>query len=146
MKDIFKKIVRKLDLREYAPEMETEIQVWVNPPRRLVVECDGIMEAFRAVRVELQKLAEEAKDPENESAVVARGEQLGKQLNELGEAQMAVLAQLWSQGDDPATHWTTEEINALIERGMDTDPVLWPWMTHRTMLMIKTYRAGQKKV
>lgn len=151
MKDIFKKIVRPLDLREYAPEMETEIQVWVNPPRSLLVEDAGYTMAVGTVRkglIELTRLAEEADasgDPARIEDVRMQGRDLGGQLNELGSAQANILSQLWSQGEDPETHWSQDEVVALATRSADTDPALYLWLRRRTFEMISEYRAGQKK-
>ena len=53
------RIVRPLALAEYAPEMgETCIQVWVNPPRRLIEEHDGL---WADIVQAYQDLAEAAK-------------------------------------------------------------------------------------
>lgn len=147
MKDIFKKIVREIDLRDFAPELETEIQVWVNPPRSLLMENAGLDEAVRSIRSELEVMAaaaEPGKEPDE--ATRERGRELARRLEEIGNAQAGIFAQLWSQGSDPESRWTAEEIQALITRCLETDPALWGWLRGRTFRMITEYRAGQKKV
>jgi hypothetical protein len=154
MKDIFKKIVRPLDLREYALEMEAGIQVWVNPPRALLLEDAGLALAVGTLRKELAELARQAAeadaaggdDSEQRESVRAQGKELGSRINELGGAQANILSQLWSQGEDPETHWSLEEVLDLATRSADTDPALYLWLRSRTFAMISEYRAGQKKV
>lgn len=142
MKDIFKKIVRPLDLREYAAEMETEILVWVNPPRALLIENAGLAAAVGAIRDELRALTV---DTGEEEKARSRGAELARRLNEIGAEQAQILSQLWSQGTDPAAHWSTEEILDLATRCMETDPALYLWLRERTFQMIADHRAGQKK-
>lgn len=144
MKDIFKKIIRPLDLRSYAPEMETEIPVWVNPPRSLLAEIDGLALAVVSIRKELEEMA--GANPENEAQTRARGKELSRRLEEIGLAQAEIMARLWSQSEDPETHWSVEEVRELVEQASDTDPALWSWMRASTLQMIREYRAGQKKV
>ena len=55
-------------------------------------------------------------------------------------------AELWSQGQEPGTQWTAEDVKALIEgEAADTDPGLWRWLVRRTWEMIADHRAQQKK-
>jgi hypothetical protein len=126
--DIFKKITRKIDLREYAPEMETEIETWVNPPRGKLDAFDSLSAGVREAR-ELAKTDLEA---------------AGELLNELGRKQQEWLREMWSQGAE-TTRWTSEEIERLAAHCMENDPSLWQWLIARTLGLITDYRAGQKK-
>lgn len=143
------KIVRTLDLGEYAEEMRgTAVQVWVNPPRGLLMEYSGLAAAIVALRVDLQdvaRLADAAQGTEDKQAEIRlRAEPLAQRLDEIGRGQMEILAQLWSQGPED-TRWTVEDVQALVSQCADSDPALVPWLRERTMQMIAEYRAGQKK-
>jgi uncharacterized protein YydD (DUF2326 family) len=144
MKDIFKKIVRTLNLRDFAPEMEAEIQVWVNPPRAVLTEYSGLVEAVRSIRTELDSISAQLEDKQEAETGRQRAGELAQRLNEVGRAQMEIFAQLWSQGPEE-TRWTIQEIEQLVERAADTDPALWLWLCRRTLEMITAYRQGQKK-
>lgn len=134
------KIIRPLDLRGYAPEMEVELQVWVNPPRERMVVMSGLGAAAGQARRELSSAQGLA---EAEAAVAAR--QAAERLNQLGVEQMRWFAEIWSQGPDAETHWSLEEVRRLVEHAADTDPQLWAWMTARSLEMIREHRDGQKK-
>jgi hypothetical protein len=63
---------------------------------------------------------------------------------ELWGEMTAVFAELWSAGPE-GTHWSAEEIEALIDGMAETDPQLWPWLRKRTILMIREHREAVKK-
>lgn len=123
------KIVRTLGLAEYAPEFgEAALQVWVNPPLSLLKRYDALMgEIGRVVVGDL-------KDAEDREAI----------LRQLGDERMAWFAELWSQGDGE-THWTVEEVRALVDETTETDPGLFQWMTAQSFRMIKEHRDNAKK-
>lgn len=52
-------------------------------------------------------------------------------------------AEAWSQHADPATHWSAEDVRALIAH--ETDPALFVWLARRTREEIEAHRAGEKK-
>lgn len=121
------KIVRQLDLREYAEELTGEICVWVNPPRGKIGEVRGYLLAAR-------ELAAGGKD------VVA----LGEKLDALAEAEYGWFAEIWSQGAEE-TRWSVEEVRSLVAGAAETDPGLWNWLMRRTFEMIQAHRDGKKK-
>lgn len=134
MKDvIFKKVTRELDLREYTPEMETSIDVWVNQPKERLEEYRAMLVAGEAARGGL-----ESKDPDGvkESA---------KTLVSVGEQMIRWLAETWSQGTDAERHWSVEDVRKLLAHCNQFDPALWRWVTGETVRMIAEYRNGTKK-
>jgi len=130
MKISIPRIVKELSLSEYAPEMdEAVIEVWVNPPRELLARWDAQAAAVAEARTLL----------DNDPAAAAR------LLNELGQQQMEIMAELWSQAPDEAGHWTVEEVQALVAGAAETDPRLWSWLVRRTFELISEHREARKK-
>lgn len=65
-------------------------------------------------------------------------------LDEVG--LYAWIAEMWSQGQDPGTHWTADDVRALVSGDItDTDPGLWRWLMRRTWELIAEHRAQAKK-
>lgn len=116
-------IVRPLSLLDYAPEIDVTMQVWVNPPRALLMEYYDIL---------------------NTISSVIKQEQDADAADNAGFALMGWLAKVWSAGAED-TRWTAEDVAALWERCKDTDPALWAWVTSRTAEMIFEHRANAKK-
>ena len=116
MKITFPKIVREFQLSEYAPEVKGSIQVWVNPPVKVL---DELAEAFK----------DYAKDNGQEKA----------------ERFLSVVSVLLSQHSDPATHWTLEELQQLSEGAKETDPAFWWWFHNRILHEIQSHRMQLKK-
>lgn len=128
MKIAVPKIVKTLAVGEYAQELsEVRLQVWVNPPRSLLARHDALIERVGAA-------ARAGADEAGLSATVT----------ELWGEMTAVFAELWSAGPE-GTHWSAEEIEALIDGMAETDPQLWPWLRKRTILMIREHREAVKK-
>ncbi len=122
------KIVKLLNVGEYAPELEAvKICVWVNPPRALLLRHDAMIEGLvAAVRGSLEQEAGASVDP-------------------LRREMCAVFAELWSAGSEVETHWSAEAVDRLITEMADTDPQLWPWLRKRTLEMIREHRETAKK-
>ncbi len=126
--DIFK-IVKGLDLGEYAEEIRgTVVEVWVNPPVRVLNRHDELIDDVK--RVVRQALKEEG----------AEGGGLEKKLEGASAGLVEVFVELWSQGGE-GSRWTAEEIRELVE----TDPRMWIWLRKRSIEMIREHRAGVKK-
>lgn len=128
MKFDIPKIVRALDLQEYAPEWGSlQIQVWVNPPVRLLQEHDQVL-------LDVRQAIKDDVDPATAQAMI---EQAAKDM-------ARIFAELWSQGA-PETRWSADEIEHMVEETQSTDPRLWAWLRERTIEMIRDYRAAVKK-
>lgn len=116
MKFDFPKLTRELPLSEYAPEMSGVIQVWVNPPNKLLTD---LAEAFK---VYMDSKGQEGQD-----------------------VFLSLLSEILSQGAED-TRWTPEELKELYNRSSDTDPAFWFWFQDQILQRIGEHRAGQKKV
>lgn len=125
MKIEIPKIVQRLDLREYAAEMETEMEVWVNPPVR-------VMERWDELVIKNQPLPQ-APSPEGGKGDTERERELRK-----------ILVELWSQGKE-GTRWTEEDVERLERDAKETDPGLLKWMITRTWQMVFEHRLLAKK-
>lgn len=118
-------IVRTLSLAEYAPEMEVNLSVWINPPR-------AILQQYYSAALEIS----EALNGKTAGAVEA--------IEHAGAMVIGVLTEIWSRGPED-TRWSVADIIALQNNCMETDPALWSWMVSRTMEMIAEHRAQSKK-
>jgi hypothetical protein len=129
------KIVRALPLSEYAHEYgDAVMQVWVNPPKARTDEMRELLGWFDTALAEARK----CKDKE-------RREVLKNELNGLGERIGEWLAEIWSQGSDPLTRMSIEDVRALAETTQENDPGLYKYLVGRTWSMILDHRMGIKK-
>ena len=135
MKLLVKKIVRPLELAQYASELSGQtVQVWLNPTREMLKDRDQIFMDFAERQDAVEKAAE------------AERAELLKQFtdfmtNEFIDRNDEWFARLWSQHDDTSTHWTVAELKAL----NDQDPALYKWMKERSMSMFQEFRSAEKK-
>lgn len=136
MEILVHRLVRPLDLGAYASEHAgQQVWVWVNPSRM-----------FRQKRVALYtELAEHLRPP-----VPAEGELPAPTAPPAQDdlwrvtwerSLTAWFAELWSQGPDPATHWTVEQIDALD----GTDPRLVHWLTESSLALLTEFGEVKKK-
>ena len=130
------KILKQLELAQYAPEFgDAVIQVWVNPPRDMLRQYGELLGEMKRLQ-----------------AVIGIGDELNPDLvGQHAEALRSVhdhlkawFASVWSQGPDE-THWSEEDIGALLEHSNETDPGLWSWLVEQTMRLIGEHRKRQKK-
>jgi len=131
MKISIPKVVRAIRLSDYAPEFEDQaIGMWVNPPREKRLEFAGITERFAEVREQIAKTedADELKE-------------LFDRIKALGLEIYAWYADMWSQSDD---EWTGEEVKALAEAAINTDPGLWDFLQESSLDAMKEYRTRKK--
>jgi hypothetical protein len=137
MKFDIPKIVKVLNAGDYAAELEpVKIQVWVNPPRSLLVRHDEMIAKLAAAMSKRLELG-----AGNE---VDAGE-LAKEIEAVRGEMTAVFSELWSAGTDPERRWSAAEIDKLITGMFETDPQLWPWLRNRTIEMIREHRENVKK-
>jgi len=119
MKINFPKIVREIDLEEYAPEMAGQkISVWVNPPSADLVT---IGEKYKA-----------SVDEQNED----------KEKDE--KEYLNLMSILLSQGSEK-TRISTDDLKELQTSTAATDPAFWVWLQNRVIIEINDHRLGRKK-
>lgn len=131
------KIIKQVNLAEYAPEIDTSVDVWVNPPRAMMLEFYRLKALSQALSERLATVPEDAS--EQRMAI-------GKELNDVGIELVAWHAAIWSQGQDEERHWTADEVNQLIDETVNTDPMLWYWLMIQTQKLIAEHRSEIKKV
>ncbi len=153
------KIVRKLDLAGYAPELEgVSVEVWVNPPVGLIWKLFGLgsgadknnhhggqpSTGHRSGEDTEKNFGEEEKrdltpapslDP-LQGAEAAKGRER-RDEDAVGQERIEALAELWG--------WTVEEVLELVGATVGTDPRLFMWMAERTIGMVNEHRRGTKK-
>ena len=115
MKINFPRIVREVNLNEYAPELDGQkIFVWVNPPSKELAELDDLNKAY----VEDDK----ALDP-----------------------YLDKLSILLSQGSDEKAHCSRDDLKEIIEGTAETDPLFWNWLQVRIVREVNDHRLQRKK-
>lgn len=130
-------IVEPLQIAEYAPGSEAVVWVWLNPPTDVLREHGEIIRANADIKERIALI--EPDDQEKLDAIKA-------ELDALLERRLAWFAQVWSQGKDPATHWTLDEVRELRNRTADSDPQFFGWLCTKTLAMIGEHRNAQKKI
>lgn len=135
MKINIPKVVKQLRLADYEPAYgDAAVNVHCNPSREELA-------ALRAQSVQIEALRKETLgQPEGDRLV-----EIARELDAAGQFFFEWYARNWSQGADPETHWTADEVRELYAGTKDVEPGLWPWLTGRTLEMITDYRSGQKK-
>jgi len=127
------RIVRPIELSEYAAELDgVRMYVWVNAPRDFYARHSALLAENDALRAQL----EDVTAPDKLAAV-------GKDLQRIGGEFVEFFRELWSQGKNPETHWTTESVSALIT--LDTDPGLYGWLCRRSFELVIDHKARGKK-
>lgn len=170
MKLNISKIFGQVHLDEYMPELKGKVLlVWVNPTRSVLNEKDRLVpdylaemeaisserKALRLAEVERQmafekQAAETPESPaadaplEDEAAAATKAaldERADAALRAFNRAVMCWWAGIWSQADDPETHWTVEELEEL-ERD---DPSFFQFMLFRSDGLLAAHRKQAKK-
>lgn len=130
------KIIKQLHLTEYAPEMDVTIDVWVNPPRAVMLEFSRLRALSEAFPQRLSALSQEEIDERRK---------IGDGMNDVGRQIAEWYATIWSQGQDASRHWSTDEVITLMEGMTDTDPMLFVWLMVQTHRLIAAHRTDIKK-
>jgi len=132
------KVIRKLELAGYEPEFDAVLEVWVNPPRELLIN------EFK-LRTESTLLVEilDQTDKDDEQSVEVREKTIAR-IAEVGKERMKIYSELWSQGSENS-RMSAEEIETMIETVFSSEPNLFNWMTDSTLAMINDHREIQKK-
>jgi hypothetical protein len=141
------KIVEKLNLSDYAKEFgDQTMSVWVNPDRETNKVHDTNVDVANAL---IKKLAElnESKKEKGDDWFEATGKKIQEDLvANLEEANRKVTewySLIWSQGEE-ATKVAPEEVEALAEKALETDPMFFQWLCESTLEMIVAHRVNRK--
>lgn len=131
------KIVKRLQLAEYAEEFgEQFIEIWVNPPRDVLIQHDDLVKLVMKVNEDIA-IMRKAKRPQDE---------IDRLTNEIRELQTKIAgwySKIWSQGE---TAINSNEVEDLLASAHESDPAFETWIVTRTLDMIKDHREGRKKV
>ena len=134
------KIVKKIELKNYAAEFgEACVEVWVNPPVRLI---DNLRLARQKFSAASQRISE----------VVSSGQQLSEDekpeieqaIRESEQQQMEIYAELLSQGSEE-TRMGVDELKKMVEETRYADPLFWPWLLTEIIESITGHRSNAKK-
>lgn len=124
MKINFPKIIRPLPLSEYAAELTPVLQVWVNPPRDFLDSFGNISEIIKLKKGE-KSIPKE-------------------RLAEFNGLVYAWVSELLSQGEDPDSKMTADDLRLMVDETTPTDPQFWGWLQGRVIQMIKEHRTQTK--
>jgi hypothetical protein len=135
------------------------IQVWVDPPRSVMLEFDQLNRNFSQ---ELEKMVKKTEDrgrktgkgSEKKPNPVMRlqswltvvmkhpqDEHFKGATESYRRALYAWYARLWSQSPDPGTHWTVDEL----EKINDQNPQFYEWLCRSSWALIEKHREDVKK-
>lgn len=141
------RIVRKIDLAEYAPELvhpdgkPVLVWVWVNPPRDLMDQRRRAIEIGTAAYAAMNALL--GSSTEDPQPTIDERRRILADLSETGVAIARWFSEIWSQHEDTGTHWSVEDV---LELGTNrTDPALYPWLQQGTLQLISDHRVAEKK-
>lgn len=127
------KIVKKIELKGYAAEFgDAYLEVWVNPPVKLIERIRLAKEKVRLLDIPKRTLTPDEK------------EKVETAIRESWHEQASVYAELLSQGSDE-THLSVEEVKRLAEGTVDTDPMFWAWLQAEIVEAINAHRFSAKK-
>jgi len=140
------KIMRPIDLADYAPELVRPdgkpalVWVWVNPPRDLMDRRSRQIQvgadAYRTLAGSLPAAGGQTLTDDQRRRIMS-------DLHATGLEMASWFAEIWSQHSDAETHWTTDDVTTL---GInETDPSLYPWLQRRTLQLIHEHRDAEKK-
>ncbi len=129
------KIVQKIHLAEYAEEFGDQcIEVWVNPPRDVLVQHDDLVQLVVKCREE-SEAARKSLLPKEEI------DRLRKEIQNAHQKINDWYSKIWSQGD---TSISAQEVEDLLGTAHESDPAFENWLVSRTLGMITDHRDGQK--
>jgi hypothetical protein len=156
MKFNIPRTLRFLPLQEYDPEKPelagVGFQIWVDPPRSVLVEFDDINRAFRQEldRIAAQSIRDVKKKPTAAETLLiwlrarvrhANDSHFQEKTAVYRKALFGWYVRLWSQAADPETHWTVDEL----EKICDNNPHLYEWLCTSSWAMIDQHREDVKK-
>jgi hypothetical protein len=158
MKFALPKLTRFLPLQEYAPEEPSlagvGIQVWVDPPRAVLLEFDELNRGFRQVLEKITTIDHRPRTTDKKKQTRDRllgwmhaltkrpqDDKFKTAIETHRQAQYAWYARLWSQSADAETHWTADEL----EKINDGNPQFYEWLCVSSWALIERHREDVKK-
>jgi hypothetical protein len=133
MKFEFPKVIRTIALKDYAPEMgDGVVEVWVNPPRSTWLKMFEISAEIQTLANGIKKAIKEDQDTDE------KVDQLNKKTQELFQWYV----EIWGQGSEDHRP-TLEQVEELAKQ--ETDPAFYPWITRKTLELIRSWRSDIKK-
>ncbi len=139
---------------------ELKFEVWVNPPRRMIILHDDIeRRAQQAIKesqwvngliikakTELTTCAEEDRERINEQIRTHEIdlEQKKKAVESINREMMGWLAEIWVEGPDGKT-MTIDEVDAFLKDAIDQDPNFNTWLIASTSKLIREFTESVKK-
>ena len=127
------KIVKKIELRSYAAEFgEACLEVWVNPPVRVIEQLRMAKAKVRNLDIPKRELT-----PDEKAAVEDT-------IQESWNEQAEVYSELLSQGSEE-TRLSVDDVKKLAEGTADTDPMFWAWVQAAIVDAINAHRFSAKK-
>lgn len=119
------------------------ITVWVNPARMPLVQLDPQILPLVVLHLLEEQLGLDA------GILTVAAETPRDELEQISDRTQAFcvrlvidtwLAEVWSQGTDPETHWTWRQVRRLCEQ----DPKLYSWAMLQTLQRIQRYRTNSR--
>ena len=130
------KIKKTIHLSEYAKEFgDASLDMWVNFPKALLVERNGILIRFNQAVDDL-KTAQEAEQPDQESI-----DKIKTQITDLNNEMKRWYGKIWEQNGEALTE---DEISLLFSQSEETDPMFMNWLISKTFELIDEHREARK--
>jgi len=141
------KIIRRLELSEYAPEYEGHyFDVFVNPSRDKRVDFFANVRESELLTERVKMLGMKPEDaPDDWKPNREEIDKITAALVRMNEAILGWWAYVWSQGENEADHCTVDEVRAFLDECRESDVGLWLFVTQKTSEMILNHAAGVKK-
>ena len=140
-----KKVIRTMDLGEFQEEYKgTTIEVWVNPPIKMLQEVGKLSLAMEEARVKAAllnqpiQIGEKSEENPPEKALEDQIKAATEDYDAARQAYYAWYSKIWR--DSPA-----DEILELADRLQNEEPALLYYLRDKTQKMIRDYLASAKK-
>ncbi len=150
-----------LKLSNYADGFgDLKFEVWVNPPRRMVILHDDIerraQQAMKdsqwvngqiiKAKTELTICAEEERERISDQikSLETELEQKKKSVEGINREMMAWLAEIWVEGPDGKA-MTADEVGEFLRETIDQDPNFNTWLVVSTSRLIREFAESVKK-
>lgn len=130
MKLKIEKILKPLELKDYAPEYgDASLMVWINPPRAMREKLNELYAEFRQKTLKQSK--REVEVSQDKSVLKKELDEYKAFIKDWNHRVQEWYVQIWSQGVAD-THWSVEELEEIDQ----ADPKLMAWMLTRTQELL----------